>query len=253
MRSNGKVAAIIQARMGSSRLPGKMLKPIMGRPVLGYMVERVRRSRLLDDVVVATSTNPQDDQIEAFCAANGVSVFRGSEDDVLSRIVGAIKAYDIEVQVELYGDCPLMDPEVIDRLIEVFLQGDYDCVFNALKATYPSGLQAKVLRAAIYVDQERVLTEWKYRESPALCIRDFLDKFRVTNVQAPPEVAQPDVYIELDTEEDFVVIRSILEALYPKKPDFSTVDVLRFLAKNPDLRRLNQGVVRQWKAVIKDV
>lgn len=253
MRHDGKIGATIQARMGSTRLPGKMLVPIMGRPVLSYMVERLSRSKSLESIVVATTTNPLDDEIEAACLRMKVPVYRGSEDDVLGRVVGAIKTHGIETHVELYGDSPLIDPEVIDHLVRVFLEGGYDCVFNGLKATYPSGLQAKVLRAQIYIEQERVLTDPKYREYTALCIRDFLDRYKVCNVEAPPEIARPDIFIELDTEEDFAVIKAIYEALYPKNPRFTTIEVLEFLNAHPEIAGLNQRVERRWIKVLSDL
>ena len=117
-----KIVASIQARLGSTRLPGKVLKDINGKPMLLRHVERLRRSRLLDDVIVATTTNPHDDKIVEFCINNNIAFYRGSEDDVLDRISSMIEERGIDVHVECFGDSPLTDPHIVDEIIGYYLK-----------------------------------------------------------------------------------------------------------------------------------
>ncbi len=111
------IVAVIGVRMGSSRLPGKVMKKIMGKPVLGYLIERVKRSKLIDNLVIATSLNSENDVIESFCDKIEIPCFRGSENDVMDRILNALLSRDADVGVEIFGDCPLIDPDIIDIIV----------------------------------------------------------------------------------------------------------------------------------------
>ena len=116
------IVGSIQARMNSTRLPGKTLRMVAGKPLLGWQISRLKKSRLLDDIVVATSTSPEDDLLEEYCDQNEIKCFRGSEHDVLGRVAGLIEKYEIDTHVELYGDCPLIDPEIIDDMVNKYLK-----------------------------------------------------------------------------------------------------------------------------------
>ena len=144
MEHQRKVVALVQARMGSTRLPGKVLADIDGEPMLARIVSRVERSSMVTDVVVVTSDTPADDVIEEFCKQKGLSVFRGSENDVLDRIYQAAKAQQAETIVRVTTDCPLIDPEVIDRVVAAYLTDDCDYASNTLICTYPDGLDTEV-------------------------------------------------------------------------------------------------------------
>ena len=152
-----KISATIQARINSSRLPGKVLKPILGKPMLTLQVERIQQSMLIDEIIIATSDSVKDNPIEALAHRLGIHCFRGSEDDVLSRVVGALKAYRVETHVEFMGDNPLPDPLLIDAIIGFFLKNadKYDCVTNALKTTYPPGTEVFVYPAEVLFDAEK--------------------------------------------------------------------------------------------------
>src|SRR5438132_2399961 len=139
-----RVVAIIQARMTSSRLPGKVLADVCGKPMLYYVVTRAQQAKRLDLVVVATSNESSDDTIETFCELHRVSCFRGSKDDVLDRYYRAAERYRGDVIVRLTADCPLIDPLIIDKVVETLLPGNFDYVSNIREVTYPDGLDTEV-------------------------------------------------------------------------------------------------------------
>ena len=249
-----KIAATIQARMGSSRLPNKVLLPILGKPMLALQVERIRRSLLLDEVIIATTTNPKDDAIEGLAHRLGVACFRGSEERVLDRIVETLRHFEVDLQVEFYGDCPLPDPATIDSIIGIYLkhQSRYDCVCTGMKTTFPAGLDVNVYPASILYDVHNVVTRPEEREMVSMNIKRRKDRYRILNVEAPPWHRHPDLYLEVDTAEDFKVVSAIYEALYPSNPYFSLLHVIEFLKANPMLAEANRGVERRWKAFRED-
>src|SRR3954449_9621786 len=134
-----RVVATIEARMTSSRLPGKVLLPARGRPLLELMVERLRRCRHLDEIVIATAVDASSDPLQQLAERLDIGCFRGSEDDVLARVLGAAEAYDADLIVELTGDCPLIDPALVDHVVDRFYEGGADYCANVLDRTYPLG------------------------------------------------------------------------------------------------------------------
>ena len=165
-----KIVATIEARMESSRLPGKTLSPILGRPMLELLLERVRRARRVDEVVVATTDHAADQPIEALARLLGAGCFRGSSDYVLDRVLRAAQAHQADLIVELTGDCPLLDPEVIDQVIEVFLSGEYDYVSNVLTRTYPRGLDTQVFPVRVLQEVASLTQDPADRENVSLYI-----------------------------------------------------------------------------------
>ena len=249
-----KIVATVQVRMGSTRLPGKAMKDLLGKPVLGRLLERVNRAKTIDEVVVATSVNSQDDVIERYCKRAGVSCFRGNEDDVLGRILGALKYYEAEVAVEIFGDCPLVDPAIIDQVVRFYLAniGKYDFVGNDLTTTYPPGVEVEVYSVSALKDAYRRTKEPNIREHGTLFIRQHPEIYRLYNIEAPPELNYPGMEIELDTIEDFVVIEAIFRHFLPDKPVFDTYDVVDFLLNNSELQEVNRKVERRWKEYRQD-
>ena len=157
----GKIVVTIEARMGSTRLPGKVIKPILGRPMLELMIERVKKSMLVDEIVVATSTNKNDDILQELAENIHVGCFRGSEDDVLDRVLRAAQAHKADHIAELWGDCPLIDPEIIDRKIQYYLDNDFDCVGTHLDKKFPWGISSlifptKILEEVSFLTQDPV-------------------------------------------------------------------------------------------------
>lgn len=232
-----RVLAVLQARTASSRLPGKVLMPVLGRPLLLCQIERLKRCTRLDHLVVATSDHPSDDELARLCRNEGVDCFRGSLDDVLDRFVQAARCHNPEVVVRLTGDCPLADPALIDQMIKTFVASDLDYFSNCAPATYPDGLDVEVTRFACLETawQEAVLPS--HREHVTPFIRKQPDRFRVGNHFA--DVDRSYMRWTVDEPEDFEFVRQVYERLYPSKPDFTTADVLALLAETPGLQSIN--------------
>lgn len=245
-----KIAATIQARMGSSRLPGKVLLPILGQPMLALQLERIRQSRLIDEVIIATSTEVRDNPIEQLARSVGVQCFRGSEEDVLSRLAGALKAFQVDIHVECMGDSPMPDPLLTDQIIGYYLKhaDRYDYVTNGLKTTYPPGTEATVYPSSVLFDADNFVSDPALREHGGWNITQHPKRYRLCNLEAPAWFRQPDLYLEVDVQEDFEVISVIYEHFYPRNPGFGLGQVLEFMAQHPDLAERNRNVHRRWKA-----
>jgi spore coat polysaccharide biosynthesis protein SpsF len=231
-----RVIATIEARMGSSRLPGKVLKEAVGRPMLQLMIERARRARTLDGLVVATTVSEKDEPIVALCRKLGVDLFRGSEDHVLARVVEAGRAHAAEVSVLLTGDCPLIDPFVIDHHVSAYLAARpfVDYVSNCEVRSYPHGLDLQVLAWQTLADTvaaaDRAPTS-AFREHVGWLVRRHPERYRRMDIVAPPGLSNPFFRITLDTPDDLARISAIFEALYPANPHFTTADVLELAKK----------------------
>ncbi len=251
-----KIVASIQARLGSTRLPGKVLKDINGKPMLLRHVERLRRSRLLDDVIVATTTNPNDDKIVEFCINNNITFYRGSENDVLDRISSMIKEKNIDVHVECFGDSPLTDPHIVDEVIGYYLkyQADIDFVSNSLKTTYPPGQEVLVYKAECLSKVNKIIAkDDPLREHVSIHITQNPSEFRLINLEAPKYYHYPNIYLEVDTLEDFKMISIIFNYFDDKNIEhFSLAEILEFLSQNNELININNQVERRWKEFRKD-
>jgi spore coat polysaccharide biosynthesis protein SpsF len=242
------ILGILQARASSRRLPGKVLKPILGRPMLERQIERLRRARRLDRLTVATSTDAGDDAIAALCAGLGVDCFRGSLDDVLDRFYRAALASGPETVVRLTGDCPLTDPAVIDQLIDLHRSGGYDYTSNTLTRTYPDGLDAEVMQLPCLEAAAREADLPSEREHVTPFIYRHPERFRLGNLAQAPDLSQQRWVV--DDADDFAFVTAVYEALYPTKPAFASADILDLLACRPDLAAsmgrapLNEGMAR---------
>ncbi len=246
---NKRVVAVVRARMTSSRLPGKVLMPLAGKPVLQHMIERHRRSAYTDEVVVATTDKPTDDPVVALCESLGCAYVRGSEDDVLARVVGAGEAARADILVDGMADSPLVDWRIVDQLVEMLVEGGYDCTSNEFKETFPVGLDARVFSFPTLCEAARVDHEPMYREHAGYSIRSQPDKFKLGNLEAAGDLRWPALRLTLDTQEDYAVIGAVYDALYPTNPDFSAAEVVAFLKTRPDLVALNSVVAQKVPGV----
>jgi len=236
-----RIVATVQARMGSTRLPGKTLKPICGKPMLELLVERLKRSKV-DDIIIATTVAGTDEVISDLAAEWGVKAFRGSEEDVLSRVLSAAEAFGADMIVEITGDCPLLDPEVVDRCIDCFLANDFDYVSNVVQRTYPRGLDTQVFPVAVLQEVSRKTNDPADREHVSLYIYEHPDEYRLGHVLAPPELTNPDMRWCVDTIEDFQLVEGVYEMLYPTNPEFTSLDVMNLLDERPELAAVNAGI-----------
>ena len=232
--------AIIQARMTSSRLPGKVLADIAGKPLLHYMIERVRRSDRLDAIWVATTDNNTDDPVAELCEGMGVPVFRGDENDVLGRFAKAARAARADIVVRLTADCPLIDPTLIDEAIDAFVEGDYDYLSNSIELSYPDGLDVEVFTRTALETADREAEHPFHREhvTPYMRTGTYPDlpagDFRVCHMTAPADFSH--LRWTVDTADDLARVRR-LAALLP--PGFGWVDVLSLITRRPEILDTN--------------
>jgi len=237
-----RVVAILQARMGSTRLPGKVLNKVLDRPLLLYEIERLRRSHLIDEIVVATTTSQLDKQIVRFCEESHFPVFCGSEEDVLDRYYRAAKAFKADVVIRVTGDCPIIDPEVVDQVIAFYLEASppFDYVSNTLQRTYPRGLDIEVFS---FKGLERAAHETKLpyeREHVTPYFYQHPELFRLGNVACETDESRHRWTV--DTAEDFELISRLLGELYPNNPEFRMADVLQVLKDHPDWVKINAHI-----------
>lgn len=243
MRSeNLKFGAIVEARMTSSRLPGKMMMPVGGRPSLQVLVERLRQARGLAEIVVATTYNPTDDSLAALCGQLGVQCFRGSEEDVLGRVLGAARSCRADVIVEITGDCTLIDPIIIQECIDAYMKSDADFVANCVELPhYPPGMDARIFSTDILAEVDRLTQDSNDREHVSLYIWEHPERYRLLHVRPPQELAWPEKFIALDTKEDLEMLRHIYDALSPKNRFFSAQDIVTYLRAHPEISELNDA------------
>lgn len=248
-----RVVAIIQARMGSTRLPGKIMKELCGKTVLEHDLLRIAAAKLVDQVVVATTVEAADDKVAAEAQRCGAKVFRGSEEDVLSRYYHAAQENRADVVVRMTSDCPLFDPRLLDRMLEEFLsalQGDqpFDYFSNTLqRRTYPTGLDAEIFTFAALerAHLEGALPHEREHVTPYLYQNP--DLFRLGGIGSEEDWSRHRW--TLDTEDDYQLILAIYEELYREGSLFSTADILQLLEKRPELIELNAHV--QAKPIVK--
>jgi len=235
-----KVVGIIQARMGSTRFPNKVLMEIAGRPMLWHVVNRVRQAKLLGEVIVATSWESSDDVIATFCEQEGILYFRGSEEDVLDRYYQAAKWIGADVIARITADCPLIDSQIIDRVIEHYLNGDFDYASNTHPPTYPDGIDVEVFSFnALEKDWEeaRWLSE---REHVTPYIWKNPDKFKLSNVENDEDLSS--LRWSVDEPQDLEFMRAVYNRLDTES--FGMADLLNLLKKCPELMDINAGIER---------
>ena len=237
-----KVCVILQARMGSARLPGKVLKEVLGKPLLEYQCERLDRVKLKDETIITTSIGDSDRPIVDFCRKRALVCFRGPEEDVLARFEGAALSRAADVVVRLTGDCPLIDPEIVDRVIEFYLTNNahYDYVSNVFKRTYPRGMDCEVFSRRALWEAQREAKLPAEREHVTRFIYSHPERYRLGSVTHSEDQSRHRWTV--DTPEDFELIRKILTELYPRKPHFTMNDVLALLAGHSEWEQLNAHV-----------
>lgn len=231
--------------MTSTRLPGKVMLPILGRSILEWHVERVRRAELVDDVVVATTENASDDVICEAARQLGVGCFRGDEHNVLSRYLAAANEFDADIVVRVTSDCPLIDPCVIDQTIRAFLDAEpsVDYASNRAVQTYPRGLDTEVLSKDLLALADREADRPDDREHVTLFVWRQPERFRVKNVPCHVDLSQHRWTV--DTAEDFDLVSRILGAVGGDGPGFTLEDCLRAIEMNPEWPIINAHIIQK--------
>jgi len=248
VRDSLRIAASIQVRMGSGRFPGKVMRKVNGRPLLGFLIDRLRLCKTIDEIVVATSAGHDNDVIESFCSGEKIRCFRGSEDDVLGRTLGALESVSAVIGVEVFGDCPLIDPTIVDDAVRLFLSDpEYDFVGNDLKTTFPPGMEVEVFSVAALSKSDRLVSIGDpVREHGTLFIRQSPEIYRLKNIEAPANHFRPDMELEVDTVEDFAVVASVIEH-FAGRVDFSLDEIILFLDAHPQITETNRHIQRRWR------
>jgi len=236
------ILAIIQARMLSTRLPGKVLKPLLGEPMLLRQIERIRRSREIQQILVATTVDSSDDPVVQLCKEQGIACFRGHATDCLNRFFEAAKKWNPRDIVRLTGDCPLTCPDVIDEVIRFYREETYDYASNAIECTFPDGLDVEVFswdafqtvheKARLPSEREHV-TSYFYKNP---------DIFKLGSFRGAQDLSK--LRLTVDTLEDFVLVEKIFNALYPQDSAFELKEILAFLNQNQALGEINRQYAR---------
>ncbi|MDO8558222.1 MAG: glycosyltransferase family protein [bacterium] len=241
--NNKKIVATVEARMTSSRLPGKVLFPLAGKPALERLLERVRTSAYVDEIVVATTTNHADDPIVSLAKRLNVTYFRGSEDDVLSRVLLAAQSVQGDIIVEITGDCPLVNGELVDRGIEEFFSHDVDYASNTLPRSYPDGFDVQVFPVAVLAEVDKLTQDPIDRVHVSLYLYSHPERFALHGwLPKEHEHFWPDLRVTLDEKADYELVGLIFERLLPVNKNFGVSEVLTFLRNNPQLLTINKHV-----------
>ncbi len=239
------IVAIVQARMSSTRLPGKVLKDIMGKPMLWHLIRRLQKSASIQKIVVATSFKEVDRPILQVAQKCGADVYAGSEDDVLDRYYRASRLFQADPIVRITADCPLIDPHVIDSTVKYYIANKekIDYVSNAAIPTYPDGLDTEVFSFAALEKAWKEASSGSDREYPTMYIFRNRDKFRVANAANKEDLSH--LRWTVDEERDFLFVTEIYKKLQ-KKDDtiFYMEDIIRLLKTHPELAQINQGIKR---------
>ncbi len=240
-----RIVVTIEARMTSSRLPGKVLLKSCGKPLLQHMIERLRRSKSIDDIIVATTTNDTDNTIVELCEKINCHYYRGSEENVLQRVLQAAQYYHADVIVETTGDCPCIDWRHIDRLVNFYNNNEYDFVSNCTEPSYPDGFNIRIFSTQALERVNRLTDDPKDREHVSIFFPNHPEIFKSYNDKAQGIEYRPELEITLDEIGDYKLIDAIFEGLYPGNNDFSYLDILSFIDLNPQFLKYVEGIVRK--------
>ena len=242
--TENRVVATIEARMSSSRLPGKVLKKIGKFPSLELQVKRMRKSIFIDEIVIATTKNKADDSIENFCKKINCKVFRGSENDVMERILHAAKSEFADIQVQITGDCPLIDSEIIDNLIKLILSNqDLDFVSNEIERSFPLGLIAEFLKFQL-LKRNQLCKDLIHRVHGSTFMYKGEGKklFKSKNISAPRKLNLPNWRWTLDTKDDLKFFRTLAKHFDGDLSNLNSIAIVEWLEQNPKIAKINQHV-----------
>jgi spore coat polysaccharide biosynthesis protein SpsF len=235
-----KVVSIIQARMSSTRLPGKVLMPLAGRPVLNHVIDRVRACKTIDELVVATSTDPSDDAIEAWCHTAAVPCYRGSLHDVLDRYYQAGLLYDADAVVRVTADCPALDPTIVDEVVQGFVGGGYE--FYGLAGEFPDGLDCTVFAFSALARAWREARLPSEREHVGPYIENHPELFKSGGLKKFTGLSHHRW--TLDEPRDYEFLQAVFPRLHREDSPFLAFELLELLDKEPELMQLNGNIVR---------
>ncbi|MBN9380915.1 MAG: glycosyltransferase family protein [Chitinophagaceae bacterium] len=239
-----RIVTIIQTRRESTRLPDKVLMPLAGKPLFVRQVERVQAAKLVGTVVVATTPSQADDMIVDICNREGIACFRGHAADLLDRHYRAACHYEADIVLKIPSDCPLIDPVVIDRVIEFYLTHEkYDYVSNLHPATWPDGNDVEIMPLSVLKEAHTHASRMLEREHTTPYIWERPDQFRIGNLVMEGGMDYSMTHrFTIDYEADYQFIRAVYEELYPSNPLFGVRDILALLERRPDIYQINASL-----------
>lgn len=241
-----KIVATVEARMGSGRLPGKVLLPACGKPMLQHLIDRLKRVSGLDEIVLATTKNAGDDILEEFSNTHNISCFRGSEEDVLGRVVGAAEEANAEILVTITGDCPIIDEGIVSQCIDMFIANNCDYCSNVCKPSYPIGMDVQVMLSSTLKKVSRMTQDPLDREHVTWYIRNNPKKFKQLHLIAPAQLYWPELGLTLDEERDYKLLCKVIDYFSSQGNSFfNCYEVVSWLREHLDLVRINADVFRK--------
>jgi spore coat polysaccharide biosynthesis protein SpsF len=241
-----KIVSTIEARMTSSRLPGKVMLPANGKPMLEHLINRLKQVPSIHEIVLATTINNTDQVLADFAATKKISVFRGSEEDVMSRVIGAVESVNAEVVVEITGDCPVIDPLIIEQTIQMFLHNPCDYCSNVQVRSYPVGMDTQVYRLETLKKSFSMTVHHLDREHVTRHIRLNPDLFSQIHLVAAPDQHWPDLGLTLDEQKDYELLKNIIEYFGDENLYFSCREVIHLLQNvHPEWIGINKHVMRK--------
>ncbi|PZM67284.1 cytidylyltransferase domain-containing protein [Paenibacillus dendritiformis] len=235
-----RVVAIVQARMGSSRLPGKVLKPLIDHSVLGHVILRLKAVNSINEIIIATTQNPEDDSIISECNKYNVPVYRGSTENVLSRYYEAAQKFNADIVVRVTSDCPLVDPGITGNIIKYFFELDADYVSNKLIETFPRGLDTEVFTMSSLEKAYEGAYNDIHREHVTPYLYLHPDKFKLFNYSCEKDYSA--YRWTLDTNEDYQLIELIYKILYEPNKIFTWLEIIHLMEDYPELKKINSHV-----------
>lgn len=243
-----KTGIIAQARVGSTRLPGKILlelPPGSGITAFEQVMSRLKRSKSADAVITATTTKKSDDAVASLSERLGIKAFRGSESDVLSRYYECAKEHDLDIIVRISSDCPCIDPAIVDDVIATRKASKADYASNTMKRTFPRGMDVEVFTLKALEEACREARQPYEREHVTPYIYEHGSRFRCVNYDAPVGMSAPDIRVTLDTAEDYALLSEVFGRLYPANKFFGLKEIRGLFRENPDLIKINAGIVQK--------
>jgi len=242
-----KFGAIIEARMTSTRLPGKILYEAAGKSFLQHLINRLKKVKQINKIIIATTLNSEDNILRSIAKKNKVFLFRGSENDVLSRVIGASKKFNVKNIVNITSDCPIIDIDIISQIIETFRINNVDFVTNSDYRSYPDGMDVSVCKHKSLIKTYKMTKDKKYREHISLFIKHNKKIFKQINIVAPKNIFWPSLGLTLDEHKDYIFLKKIIEHFYKRKNYFFKChEIIELLKKNKNWLKINSKVKRNF-------
>jgi len=242
-KNNLRISAIVQARTSSTRLPKKVLVNIENKPMLLHVINRLKLSKKIDEIILAMPDCKEDDVLEEFANKYRIEYYRGSRDNVLSRYYGAAKKYHSDVIVRITSDCPLIDPAIVDLVVSKHLNAGADYTSNVMKRTFPRGLDVEVFNFGALDRANREASEEYEKEHVTPYIYEHPEMFKLENLEATTILRRPDLRLTVDTEEDLRLMKEIYGSLYRKNMEYFSIEkVIELFNSTPELAKINSHI-----------